>query len=113
MSLRFSSLQRRRILFNFAIIISLAFFAVVVAFSTRCKFQPACTPSGAIEDNWLSLWGLRSLDEEAWSSIDHGPKGATIENEEDAIGPAYCPVCGPGDALCARYGYVSTVSRAI
>lgn len=107
MFLRLSSLQRRRgLLFNFAIVVFLAILAVAVVFSTRCNFQTACTASDAIEDKWLSLWGLRSPNENKWSSIDDGQKSAATDDEEDVIGPAYCPVCGPGDVLCEKYGYV-------
>jgi len=107
MSLRFSSLQRRRgLLVNFAIIGFIAFFAVAVIFSTRCTSQASCTHSDVIEDRWLSLWGLRSSNEKEWSSIDDCRGSAAIEDEEDVIGPAYCPVCGLGDALCAKYGCV-------
>jgi hypothetical protein len=50
--------------------------------------------------------GLRSPNEKASFSIDDRRGSAVIEDEEDdVIGPAYCPVCGPGDALCAKYGY--------
>lgn len=112
MPLRFSSLQRRRgLLFNFVILVFLVVFAVAIIVSTRCQFQTACPPSGAADDKWLSLWGLRSpSEEEGWSSIDDGQKSAARKGEEDVSGPAYCPPCGPGDALCAKYGYVNLAS---
>jgi len=107
MPLRFSSLQRRRgLLFNFTIVLFLAFFAVFLVFSTRCNFQTPCTPSDVIDDNWLTLWGLRPSNEKVPFSINDRQGSAVIEGDEDVIGPDYCPVCGPGDALCAKYGYV-------
>jgi len=109
MALRFSSLQRRRgLLFNLIVLLFLVFFAVAVLFSTRCKFQTPCTPSDVIDDKWLTLWGLRSPNEKESFSIDDRRGSVVIEDGEDVIGPAYCPVCGPGDALCAKYGYVSS-----
>lgn len=108
MSLRFSSLQRRRgLLFNFTIVLFLAFFAIALVFSTRCNFQTPCTPSDVIDNKWLTLWGLRSPNEKGSFSINDRQRSAVIEDDEEVIGPAYCPVCGPGDALCAKYGYVT------
>ena len=107
MSLRFSSLQRRRgLLFNFTIVLFLAFFAVALVFSTRCNFQTPCTPSDVIDNKWLTLWSLRSPNAKGSFSINDRQGSAVIEDDEEVIGPAYCPVCGPGDALCAKYGYV-------
>jgi hypothetical protein len=108
MTLRFSSLQRRRgLLFHFAIVLLVAFLAVTAIFSTRCKFKTPCTPSDVMDDGWLNLWGLRPPNEQGLSSIDDRRGSEAIEEEESVVGPAYCPVCGPGDALCAKYGYVS------
>jgi hypothetical protein len=94
MPLRVPSLQRRRLLFNSAMVLFLAFFAVAVIFSTSCKFQTACASSGVIDDGWSSLWGLKSPNESGSFSIDDRRENAVIKDEEDVIGPAYCPVCG-------------------
>ena len=108
MPLRFSSLQRRRgLLFNFTIVLFLACCAVALVFSSRCNFQTPCTPSDVIDDKWLTLWGLRSSNEKGSFSINDRQGAAVLEGEEDVIGPDYCPVCGPGDALCAKYGYAT------
>lgn len=107
MALRFSSLYRRRcLLFNLTIVFFLAFFAVALVFSTKCNFQTPCTPSDVIDNKWLTLWGLRSPKEGGPFSINDRQGSAVVEVEEEVIGPSYCPVCGPGDALCAKYGYV-------
>lgn len=113
MPLRFPSLQRRRLLFNFAIVLFLVFFAVAVLVSISCKFQTPCASSGVIDDGWSSLWGLKSPNERGPFSIDDRRENAVIEDEEDVIGPAYCPVCGTGDALCAKYGYVIHLSYIV
>src|SRR5258706_4628732 len=106
MSLRFSSLQRRRgLLFNFTIVLFLACFAVALVFSTRCNFQTPCTPSDVIDNKWLTLWGLISPNEGGSFSINDR-QGIAVIKDEEVIRPPYCPVCGPGDALCAKYGYV-------
>jgi hypothetical protein len=107
MALRFTSLQRRRgLLFNLAVILFLAFFAVAAFFSIGCKFQTPCTPSYVIDDGWLNLLGQRSSSENGSSTLDNHRASAAIEEEDDVVGPAYCPVCGSEDALCAKYGYV-------